>query len=95
MFERFENQHADHGGGARCADRGQPLRSAPSQQHDSYSSIAEAITKARRETSPDAKPSRRTPAVHLPHDPVVAVFDEALPGTCELDSHGLTSRGRT
>src|SRR6266403_553923 len=76
-------------GRPRSPDGGKTLRSPISKQHQTQAVPDPAVAHARRGDHPDAKPARRAPAIHPPHQPVIATVNVSPEVAC--DCHRFTS----
>src|SRR5882724_6443449 len=65
------------------------LWSPKKEEHDPESIPDPAIPHPCRDDHPDAKPSRGAPAIHPPHQPLIAAFDVSPEAAC--NRHRVTS----
>src|SRR5437879_4256720 len=89
LLQRLENKNPRNRCGAGRADCRVPLRSAKEKKHDSESVPDPAVPHPSRGNHPDPKPARCAPAVHPPHQALIAEFDVSPDAACHR--HGVTS----
>src|SRR5580765_5436314 len=75
FFQRLENKNPRNRRGAGRANCGVPLRPAKEKEHDAESVPHPAVPHPSRYNHPDPEPARCAPAVHLPHQPLIAEID--------------------
>src|SRR5882672_9531666 len=89
LFQRLENKNPRNRRGAGRADCRVPLGSAVEEEHDSESVPDPAVPHPSRGNHPDPEPARCSPAIHPPHQPLIAEFDVSPDVAC--DCHRVTS----
>src|SRR6267142_3429918 len=89
LFQRLENKNPRNRRGAGRADGRVLLGSAVEKEHDSKSVPDPAVPHPSGGHHPDPEPARRSPAIHPPHQPLIAEFDISPEAACHR--HGVTS----
>src|SRR5882724_6697874 len=89
LFQCLENKNPCNRRGPGRADCRVPPWSAIKKEHDSESVPDPAVPHPGRGNHPDSKPARSAPAVHPPHQALIAEFDVSPEAAC--NRHRVTS----
>src|SRR5262245_43271617 len=85
--QAFEHSDTYEGGSSGSANRGNLLCAAKCKKNKGQVLPQPAVAHSRCSQHPITDPTRRPPAIHSPHDAMIAALNESPNMTC--DGHGV------